>query len=141
MSNIASVYTAIAAYAPTGATTSRNITSVGLDVADADLPCRLLLPSTGMEDGQFVMLGNLQKVNWVIRDLCLWAPLGSGTGVEQYSGAMLTYIASYLTKIKAGRNPASNCTITGFAAQMGPIPWGDKDYWAVDVTLTVEEIL
>jgi len=41
MSNIASVYTAIAAYAPTGVTTTRNLATVQLEVADADLPCRL----------------------------------------------------------------------------------------------------
>ena len=59
------------------------------------------------------MIGNLQKVGWAIRDLCLWAPLGSGSGIEQYSAAMLTYISSYLSKVKAGRNPATNCTIVG----------------------------
>ena len=140
MSNIASVYTAIAAYAPTGATTTRNISAVQLTVRNADLPCRLLLPSTSTE-GDFVMMGNVQKVGWAIRDLCLWAPLGAGTGIAQYSSAMLTYISSYLSKIKAGRNPATNCTIVGYEAQMGPVPWGDKDYWAVDITVTVEEIL
>jgi len=140
MSNIASVYTAIAAYAPTGVTTTRNLATVQLEVADADLPCRLLLPSTSVE-GDFVMIGNLQKVGWAIRDLCLWAPLGSGTGVAQYSTAMLTYIGSYLSKVKAGRSPAVGCTIIGVEVQMGPVPWGDDDYWAVDITLTVEEIL
>ena len=140
MSNIASVYTAVAAYAPTGATTTRNITAVKLDVADADLPCRLLLPSTSAE-GDFIMMGNLQNVGWAIRDLCLWAPLSDGGGIAQYSSAMLTYISSYLSKVKAGRNPATNCTIVGIEVQMGPVPWGTKDYWAVDITLTVEEIL
>ena len=140
MSNIASVYTTVAGYTPTGVTTSRNISAVILNVADADLPCRLLLPSTNA-NGEFVMIGNVQKVGWAIRDLCLWAPLAAGTGIAQYSAAMLTYISSYISKVKAGRNPATNCTIVGIEAQMGPVPWGDKDYWAVDITLTVEEIL
>ena len=139
-SNISSVYTAIAAYAPTGATTTRNITAAQLEVADADLPCRILLPSTKGEM-DFVMIGNLQKISWSIRDLCLWAPVGAGTGIAQYSSAMVTYISSYLTKVKAGRNPAAGCTIVGVEVQMGPIPWADQNYWAVDITLTVEEVL
>jgi hypothetical protein len=140
MSNIASVYTAIAAYAPTGVTTTRNITAVQLTVANADLPCRLLLPAIQGEM-EFVNMGNLQKQVWTIRDLCLWAKLGSGSGVEQYTSAMSTYIGSYLSKVKAGRNPATNCTITKVETQMGPIPWAEDDYWAVDITLTVEEMI
>ena len=139
-SNISSVYTAIAAYRPTGAVTHRNITAAKLKVANADLPCRILLPSVRGEM-DFVMIGDLQKVGWAIRDLCLWAPLNAGRGIQQYSSAMVTYISSYLSKVKAGRNPATNCTIVGVEVQMGPVPWGDQDYWAVDITLTVEEIL
>jgi hypothetical protein len=140
MSNIASVYTAISGYSCTGVTTTRNISAAQLEVAGADLPCRILLPAVQGE-GEFVNMGNLQKIEWKIRDLCLWARLGSGLGVQQYSGAMATYIGSYLTKIKAGRNPATNCTITGWDIQMGPVPWAEDDYWAVDITLTVEEII
>ena len=140
MSNIASVYAAIAAWTPTGAGAGHNILagSGQLTIANADLPKRILLPSTNV-NGEFVMIGTLQKTAWSIRDLCLWAPLGSGSGVEQYSSAMLTYIASYLAKVKAARSPAANCAITGVEAQMGPVPWGEKDYWAVDITVTVEE--
>ena len=140
MSNIASVYTAVASYAPTGATTTRNITAVKLDVADADLPCRLLLPSTSAE-GDFIMMGNLQNVGWAIRDLCLWAPITAGSGVEQFSKSMLDYISLYLAQVKDNRNPATNANIVGMEVQMGPVPWADKNYWAVDITLTIEEIL
>ena len=55
MSNIADVYTAVTAYAPTGTTTSRNISAVELTVANADLPCRLLLPNTNAQ-GEFIMI-------------------------------------------------------------------------------------
>ena len=140
MSNIVTAYGAIAAYAPTGVTTSRNISAAQLAVADADLPCRILLPATEA-DGEFVAIGDLQGVNWTIKDLCLWAPLEAGTGVQQYSAAMLTYITSYLSKVKAGRSPAANCTIVGFAFNMAPVKWGVKDYWAVDISLIVREIL
>lgn len=142
MSNIASVYTAVSNYEPTGAATTRNIAAVQLAVRNADLPCRVLLPSTRLEaDDVFVMLGNLQRVGWSIRDLCLWAPMGAGTGIGQYASSMLTYISSYLSIVKTGRNPATNCTIQGIEVQMGPVNWADKNYWAVDITLTVEEIL
>jgi hypothetical protein len=29
----------------------------------------------------------------------------------------------------------------GVEVQMTPVLWGEKSYWAVDITLTVEEIL
>lgn len=142
MSNIAAVYTTIAGWSLTGVTTTRNITAAQLAVANADLPCRVLVPSTRLEgEDVFVMIGNLQNVGWSIRDICLWAPMGSGTGVEQYTAAMTSYITDYLSKVKANRSPATNCTILGIEVQMGPVAWADKNYWAVDITLTVEEII
>ena len=138
MSNIKAAYAAIAAWEPTGVTTTRNITAVQLAVADADLPCRLLLPATST-NGDFVMMGTLQNTAWVVRDLCMWAKVGAGAGVEQYSEAMLDYIASYLTKIKGKISPAANCVIAGWEVQMGVVPWGNSDYYAVDIYLTIQE--
>lgn len=119
---------------------SRNIDKINLIIKEADLPCRMLLPSTSGELS-FVGLGSLNNITWVIRDLCLWAPLTAGSGIEQFADSMVGYIRLYLAAIKAHRNLTNQSNITGIAFQMGPIPWAEKDYWAIDITLTVEEIL
>ena len=139
MSNIQDVYTSIANM-KVGSIKSRNVNKVNLTVRDSSLPLRLMLPSTSGEM-DFVAIGNLQRMGWAIRDLCLFAPLTQGSGVEQFSKAMVDYLSLYIEAIKANRNPATNCTIVGVEVQMGPVPWAEKDYWAVDITLTVEEIL
>lgn len=141
-SAIANVYDTLAAMKVGSAElTATDVTSVKLiPVLDGDLPKRLLMPKTE-GDMEFVAIGNLQKMTWVIQDLCLFSPVTSNFGIHQESGAMLTYIKDYLTAIKSNRSPYAKCVITGVAAQMAPVLWGDKTYWAVDVTLTVEEIL
>jgi len=139
MSNIQDIYTSIANM-KVGSVKARNINKVKLAVRNSDLPMRLLLPSTSAE-GDFIMIGNLQNVGWAIRDLCLWAPLSAGKGVEQFADSMLDYISLYIAQVKENRNPATNATIMGVEAQMGPVPWGDTDFWAVDITVTVEEII
>ena len=119
---------------------ARNIDKIKLAVRPKDLPCRMLLPST-KGDLEFIAIGTLNKITWVIRDLCLWAPIAAGSGIEQFAASMVTYIKLYIVKLKTLRNPTDQSVITGVAFQMGPVPWADSDYWAVDITLTVDEIL
>lgn len=139
MSNIQDVYRSIANM-EVGSIKSRNVDKVSLAIRKGSLPLRLLLPSTTGEM-EFIAIGNLQKMGWAIRDLCLFAPLGKGSGVQQFSKAMIDYLDLYMKAIKSNRSPATNCTIVGVEVQMGPIPWGAEDYWAIDITLTIEEIL
>jgi hypothetical protein len=139
MSEILNVYQSIASM-KVGKVKARNIDQINLTFRDSSLPLRMLLPSTA-GDGSFVMIGTLQKMGWAIRDLCLFAPLTQGSGVQQFAKAMVDYLDLYVQAVKANRNPAANCTIVGWEVQMGPVPWAEKDYWAVDITLTVEEIL
>lgn len=138
-SAISAIYKAIANFKISNVK-SRNISKIKLIVKDADLPCRMLLPSTSGELS-FVGIGSLNNITWVIRDLCLWAPLTAGSGIEQFADSMVGYIRLYVAAIKAHRNPTNQSNITGIAFQMGPVPWAENDYWAIDVTLTVEEIL
>ena len=139
MSELTSIYAAIAAMTVTGAT-ARDIGAIQVEVRPADMPVRMLLPSpTG--ELEFVGLGTLNKITWVIRDLCLWAPMSAGSGIADYSTAMVNYIKAYVIALKAERGPTAQSVITGVAFQMGPVPWGDSDYWAIDVTLTIDEIL
>jgi len=138
MSALTEIYLAIANLS-LGGVKSRNLPQVTLEVAEADLPLRILVPSTKSE-ASFIAIGDLSKIEWAIRDLCLWAPLGAGS-IEQYAEPMMDYIKAYITAIKAMRQPTGQSCITGWVFQLGPIAWGEGKYWAVDVTLSVEEYL
>ncbi len=137
MSEILSIYDALDAIVIPGVN-SRNINEITLAVRQDDLPTRMLLPSTQGEL-EFIAIGTLTNLTWVIRDLCLWAPLSAGSGVAQFSEDMVAYIASYIAAIKVMRNPTTYSVITGVAFQLGPVPWAANDYWAIDVTLTIDE--
>ena len=123
-----------------GKVKARNIDKIRLVIKDKDLPCRMLIPST-TGDLSFVGIGTLNNIQWVIRDLCLWAPLTAGKGIEQYASSLVDYLKLYIARVKALRNPTNQSVISGVSFAMGPVPWGEKDYWAVDIQLTVEEIL
>jgi hypothetical protein len=139
MSDILEIYKSIANMM-VGSIKSRNIDEVKLTIRDSDLPLRMLLPATEGEMA-FVALGSLQRMGWALRDLCLFAPLTKGSGVQQYSKAMVDYLGLYMEQIKENRNPTTTSNILGVEVQMVPVLWGEKTYWAVDITLTVEEIL
>ncbi len=140
MSNILDAYKSIANM-KVGSIKARNIDKINLTVRDGSLPLRLLMPSTEGEQN-FVGIGTLQKVTWAIQDLCLFAPVTKGAGIQQYSKAMVDYIVLYLEQVKANKNPAKNCCITGLSVEMAPVRWGEtKTYWAVDINLVVEETL
>ncbi len=139
MSNIKTIYTNIANMT-VGSIPARNVISVDQSILSGDLPVRILLPKTSA-DMEFVMLGNLEKLVWSITDLCIFGSVSAGSGVEQYSEDMVDYMNLYMTAIKSKRNPAPNCHIEGVQIELGPILWGDKDYWAVEIILTVSEVL
>ena len=121
MSNILDIYESISKM-KVGSVKSRNVDKIKLAVPKGSLPMRMLLPSTSGEM-EFIAIGNLQRMSWAIRDLCLFAPLTKGSGVHQYSKAMVDYISLYLAQIKTNRNPGTNSNIVGVEVQMGPIPW------------------
>ena len=139
MSEILNIYKSIANM-KVGSIKSRDIDKVKLAIKDSDLPLRMLLPSTQGEM-EFIALGDLQNMDWVIRDLCLFAPLTKGSGIQQFSKAMVDYLSLYLVQIKGNRNPTAYSNIVGVAVKMIPVLWAEKTYWAVDIILTVEEIL
>ena len=139
MSEILEIYTSIANM-KVGSVKSRNIDKVKLIVKDNSLPMRLLLPATSGEM-DFIAIGNLQNMGWTIRDLCLFAPLTKGKGIEYFSQAMVEYIGLYLAQVKANRNPTKHSNIVGLEGQMAPVQWAETTYWAIDIVLTVEEII
>lgn len=121
-----------------GGVKCRNLPDVTLEVGQADLPLRVMVPNTS-NDGTFVMIGTLQKVEWALHDLCLWAPIG-GDEPRHYQ-PMLDYIKAYLEALKSVLTPTDQSHLTGWTFQIGPRQWGEATYWAVDVTLSVEEYL
>lgn len=139
MSEILNIYKSIANM-KVGSIKSRDINKVKLAIRDGDLPMRMLLPSTSGEM-DFIAIGSLQSMGWTIRDLCLFAPVTKGSGIQQFSKAMVEYLSLYLAQVKENRNPTTTSTIVGLEGQMAPVLWAEKTYWAVDITLTVEEIL
>lgn len=135
------IYDTIAAFDLDNIKVVRNIDEVKLSVRESDLPMRILLPST---EGDINILGldnNILTVDWQIRDLCLWTPRLAGAGIEQYAEDMVTYIKDYIDLLKTNRNPGSNSVITGVNIVMLPLPWGENDYWAIDIALTIKEII
>ena len=139
MSKISEIYDAIAGISLTGVAV-RNIDEIELTIIQDDLPCRMLIPSTSGE-GEFIAIGKTTRLTWTIRDLCLWTPLSAGTGVGDSSEDMVAYIDEYIAAIIAMRNPTAQSHFVHYEYQMGPVPWGDSNYWAIDFILTVEEIL
>ena len=139
MSEILNIYKSIDNM-KVGGIKSRDVDKVKLGIRDSSLPLRMLLPSTRGEM-DFIAIGDLQRMGWAIRDLCLFAPLTKGSGIQQFSKAMVDYLSLYIAQVKANRNPTTMSTIVGVEVQMQPIQWAEKSYWAVDITLTVEEIL
>lgn len=138
MSEILATYRALANL-QLGGVKGKALEDVSLDVADADLPQRIILPMP-KGDGEFVAIGSLRKVIWSIRDLCLWSPIHAG-GIDRFAAPMVRYIESYLVALAANRGIGAQSHVSGFAFQITPIAWGEGQYYAVDVTLTVEELL
>jgi len=121
-----------------GGVVCRNLPEVTLTVELADLPLRILSPSVS-SDVSFVAIGEMNRITWSIRDLCLWAIL---TGEEtQHFQPMLDYIRGYIDALKAIKSPADQSWFSSYAIGMGQRIWGETPYWAVDVQLTVEEAL
>jgi hypothetical protein len=123
-----------------GDVVARNIDEIKLAVRASDCPVRMLLPATEGNES-FIAIGTLTKTYWRLRDLCLWQPIVEGTGIEQCAQDMLAYIELYTAAIRKMRNPTPESVITTATIQLGPVPWATSDFWAVDITVEVEEYL
>jgi len=139
MSGILDIYKSISNM-KVGSVKSRNIDKVKLAIKTGELPLRLLLPSTS-GDMDFIAIGDLQGIAWTVRDLCLFAPVTKGKGIEYFSKGMVEYLSLYMAQLKANRNPTNTSVVIGAEGVMQPIQWAEETYWAVDITLTIKEIL
>jgi len=137
MTGVRDIYAALSEMA-VGDVVCRNLDEIKLEVAPADCPIRLLLPSTEGEMN-FVGIGPTSRVAWRIRDLCLWQPMRAGTGIEQCGDDMLAYLELYQAGVRALRNPTTGSSITNVVYTMSPVAWANSDFWAIDIILEVEE--
>jgi hypothetical protein len=133
------IYNAIAAI-PVGTIPCRNLDQIKLVVRAQDCPMRVLLPTTDGEMG-FIAIGTMTNTPWLIRDLCLWQPLVAGVGIEQCAFDMVQYIEQYIAAMKGVREVVAGATLVSATFRLGPVAWATTDFWAVDITLRVEEIL
>ena len=139
-SKISDIYLALSKM-EVGKVKCRNINKIKLQIRERDLPCRFLLPSTE-GDLNFVALGASPiNIQWLIRDLVLWAPIGAGSGIEKHAKSMVDFEMLYIKQLQENLNPTSQSVITNITWAQGPVPWADKDYWAIDYKLTVVEIV
>ena len=53
---------------------------------------------------------------------------------------MAEYIRQYALALKALRAPTSQSYIASVSYAIGPITWGETEFWAVDVNLEIEEV-
>jgi hypothetical protein len=116
----------------------RNLDEIKLQIQVQDTPVRLLLPSTEGELG-FRGIGSGTTIAWRIRDLCLWQPIQSGTGIEQCADEMLAYLELYSQALRNLRVPTTQSSITNVVYTMSPVAWASGDFWAIDIILEVEE--
>ncbi len=135
--SIRDIYSVIAEL-PIGDVNCRSIDQLELLVQASDCPVRIMLPATAGDMG-FIAIGVMSKMTWTIRDLCLWQPVIEGSGVEQCANEMLGYIEQYSAALRGLRAPTVGSNLVSVTFQIGPVPWADTDYWAVDTVLTVEE--
>jgi len=139
-SKISDIYLAISKM-KVGKVKCRNIDKIKLAIRDRDLPRRFLLPSTE-GDLNFVALGASPiNIEWTIRDLVLWAPITKGAGIEKFAQSMVEFEMLYIKRLQENMNPTTQSVITSVTWRQGPVPWADKDYWAIDYSLKVEEIV
>ncbi len=157
MSNILSVYTAIAAqdititpYGTTSAVTPKayKLHEIPASVEDGMLPCRLLLMDDRyLEAGQLqwaTLAGSLTMV-WQVVDLLLWEPTGGGLvlyGPRHYD--MLNYAGLYADALIALRQPTRKMQLEGARVEPGvyEYPQGSgRLYYGALAVLNYKEIL
>lgn len=135
--------------------TVRHLDQLPRSVSTAQLPIRLMLPfgnfntllSRQADVSHVTISGAVNRVNWFVRDLCLWRPLAQGIGLEDSADQIMEYAGNYLAAITEHRRSLSNAGqsfIDGAAISPGiheyPLESGNW-YFGIDCTVNVIEIL
>ena len=152
MSNFRTVFTNLAALTITVSSTTPqafDLNAIPPDVNPAKLPCRILLPfGAEAEQGHaftFTEFLNSQaaEATWHITDLCLWATVGAGRGLQSYAATLASYAAAYLEVIRTNWQIAAYCQIVGATFGIGAFeyPGGSGQYYfGVECKVEVQEL-
>lgn len=112
----------------------------------AILPLRVLDPFQIGDRAQFGF--SLQDrgatVLWTIVDLLLWEQVGQGRGAQDVALDLIKYCGAYAEMIRAHDTIATQCYITRVSPRIMVLDWprgSDVWFYAVEVTLTIEELL
>lgn len=133
------------------------LTGIPNSLANANLPCRILLDLANAGEGQTMDFrtvgsgingGGKQYVDWQFNDLMLYLPLALGTGNKQVTSVLVAYLGAYIDAARANRelvNTAnSSASITGLKVTPGvyEYPSGSgSQYWGCMTAITVREII
>lgn len=136
---IRALYTKLSEMA-VGDVKARDLDGIKLAVRAEDCPLRLLLPST-LGDQGFIAIGTLTGTTWALRDLCLWQPVVAGSGIEQCAGDMVAFMELYAAGIRSLRSPGPGASIESVSFKLGPVEWGRVNFWAIDITVEIHEVM
>lgn len=117
-------------------------------VAAAALPARLLLPLGTRSEGRSVSFATFGQngvvvPQWRITDVLLYKPTAQGRGLNDVAPDLIAYMAAYVDALRATRTLAGATIVD---AGLEPGVWtypvgGSKDYYGVEATLTLKEIV
>ena len=133
------------------------LTGIPNGVANADLPCRILLDLANGGEGQSMQFhtvnsgiggGGAQYVDWSIRDLMLLKPQGLGVGNREVAATLVAYTGAYVDAARANRNLIATDTNEASFTELSVSP-GVYEYpvesgifhWGVMATSTIREII
>jgi hypothetical protein len=152
-SNILGIYNAIEAISVTvGSVTPTVYDSDELpDIVDTwGVPLRLLLPVSDLGDGMegritYTALQKASRVQWRIRDLCLWEQVGQGIGLRTIMPTLVEYAGKYMDAMTDNRALMDGAHLDN-DTKIEPriLEWPDRSgqwFYAVDAVLVVSEFL
>lgn len=146
-SAIASIYSAVAALAPTPS--SDYVVRVQA-YGDVDsqlhtdlLPMRKLQAFANNSQGEFafVALGRTVQVDWTIQDRFFFRFANQGQGWEDFADELTAYSKSYIDILKTNRAPTAQSHVTAARFVPNIFNWMDKRVAGVDVILSISEII
>ena len=151
-SAINSIYTAIAAWAPTykaGVTTKVwTPAKIVSTLSPASCPLRILTITEGGESGEegnFIALGKTFSVTWLITDLFLLRAVAHVPAHrDDVDKALIDYQASYLDAVITDRSPTSQSHILRVSMYPGVIRWPTMEsdpYFGVRCVLEIQEFI
>jgi len=115
----------------------------------ADTPIRIILPSTEGDVHTFGPMGTgrLSRMEWVIKDMLLYAPVEEGLGWYDVAYDLDNYIDSYATALTAANHNLTTgfCTIPAevesVTFQTGVHTFSARSYYGVLATLRIYEFI